>query len=398
MGSSRRARTLVLSVMVLAACTAPASVEDHPRETTRAALESLASAPAVDLGLSLTRPLPTDEYPEAGLSSSALTLLNGSTLEVRSAASEAAHARIVARGATRDALKEAAERLSTEGLGELTPPLLDEGWIRISVPPSVDMKVDRIARAIGTSGLEFLDEADEVTYVGREELGDRVRLVANDRALRRFVDDVASALTSTGEGADAALAEMRVLPQDEGTSAADTSFPVGGLLLNASDASAIEVWIADEQLRALTVELRWPAETVRKRTVTLLLELNLAPDSDPVPPTAPPFALAALVSELLRAASAETFSAGDEVRTPGSAGQRTEEEGAEHPRDPEGEPAPLREGGVLEGVFGEDHPFRRDADFDCVSEEDLAVLGQALGPDAVEEFEELISQGYLERC
>jgi len=60
-------------------------------------------------------------------------------------------------------------------------------------------------------------------------------------------------------------------------------------------------------------------------------------------------------------------------------------------------PPTFRDGGVLEEAFGPDNPFP-DTDLDCVTDEDLEVVEQVLGPDAVEEFEELVAQGYLERC
>lgn len=61
------------------------------------------------------------------------------------------------------------------------------------------------------------------------------------------------------------------------------------------------------------------------------------------------------------------------------------------------DPPTFRPGGVLEEAFGPDNPFP-DTDLDCVTDEDLEVVEQMLGPDAVEEFEDLIAQGYLERC
>jgi hypothetical protein len=53
---------------------------------------------------------------------------------------------------------------------------------------------------------------------------------------------------------------------------------------------------------------------------------------------------------------------------------------------------------VLEDAFDDENPFGEDVPFECVTDEDLAVLGEMVGPEAVGEVEELIELGYLERC
>ncbi|GGI03588.1 hypothetical protein [Egicoccus halophilus] len=80
----------------------------------------------------------------------------------------------------------------------------------------------------------------------------------------------------------------------------------------------------------------------------------------------------------------------------GGAGRGESTSGAARPRPTE--PPAFREGGVLEEAFGADNPFPADVELDCVTQQDLDVVAQVLGEEAVAEFEDLIAQGYLERC
>ncbi|MFA9432219.1 hypothetical protein [Egicoccus sp. AB-alg2] len=101
------------------------------------------------------------------------------------------------------------------------------------------------------------------------------------------------------------------------------------------------------------------------------------------------------------AATAEGRAAGpgrsDAARAEGSTGPDDAPSEARRSRPRPTEPPTFREGGVLEEAFDEDNPFP-DFEMDCLTEEDFEVVGQVLGPDAVEEFEDLVEQGYLERC
>lgn len=390
---SRRLAPLALAGSVLlAACTSDPSVEDAPEHVAREAFEDLAGAAAVGLTVTLKGQLTVTDVAETQLGADALLLVGGSTLEVRSSVGEAAHARVLTTGDARDALASTTEQLRTVGLGPLAERLLDEAWVRISVPSPADAEGDRLARGISEAGGRLLDDAAAVTHAGRDELGDRIEVTAGREQVRRFVDEVTSVITSTGEGADEAIAET-----------ADGATDVGdGSAGDGAGPATVAVWVAEGELRALVFDLRGYVAASEGEPLLVSVSVDPQPAADVLPSDAPTFALRALVSETLDAADAADVADGA-ADEPASADRLAEEgdEGeadAEQPRDPQGEQAPLREGGVLEEVFGDDNPFREDAEFDCVSDGDLEVLGQTFGPEAVDEFEELIEQGYLERC
>jgi hypothetical protein len=386
-----RSMSVVLAGCVLVAgCTSEPSVEDAPEQVARDAFEDLAGATAIGLTVTLDGQLTVTDAAETQLGADALLLVGGSTLEVRSSVGEAAHARVLTTGDARAALEGATEQLRAAGLGPLAERLLDEQWVRVSVPSPDDAEGDRLARGIGAAGGRLLDDAEEVTYAGRDELGEHIEVTAGQEQVHRFVDELTSVIASTGEGADEAIAETTAsAPDESGRSEGDGTGP-----------AKVDVWVDEGQLRALRFDVRGHVAELDGEPLLAWVAVDPEPDAEALWADAPPFALRALVSETLDAAD---VAAGEVEDEQAPADRRTGEDTAaeveeEQPRDPEGEPAPLREGGVLEEVFGADNPFREDAEFDCVTDEDLEVLGQALGPEAVEEFEELIELGYLERC
>jgi hypothetical protein len=387
---SWRSTSLVLAgCLLVAGCTSEPSVEDAPERVVLDAFESLASARAIGLTVTLDGQLTVTDAAETQLGADALLLAGGSTLEVRSSVGEAAHVRVLTTGEARDALEGATARLRAGGLGPLAGRLLDEEWVRISVPSADDAEGDRLARGIGEAGGRLLDDAEEVTHAGKDELGDRIEVTAEREQVDRFVDELTSVITSTGEGADEAIAETADSSPDES----------GGTEGDGSQPAKVDVWVDEGQLRALRFDLRGYVANLDGEPLLVWVAVDPEPETQVLTAEAPPFALRALVSETLDAADVAVPAVEDERdRAGGDAGDTAAEVEEEQPRDPEGEPAPLREGGVLEEVFGDDNPFREDAEFDCVTDEDLEVLGQTLGPEAVEEFEELIELGYLERC
>jgi hypothetical protein len=388
---SWRAVPSVLAVLaLLAGCTSEPSVEAAPERVARDAFEDLAEATSIGLTVTLDGHLAVTDAAERQLGPDALLLLAGSTLEVRSAVGEAAHARVLTTGDARDAMEGATEQLQAVGLVPLAERLLDEQWVRISVPSPDDAEADRLARGIGEAGGRLLDDAAEITHAGMDELGDRIEVTADREQFGRFVDELTSVIASTGEGADEAIAETADRSPDErNATEGDGTGP-----------ATVDVWVDEGQLRALRFDLRRYVAELDGEPLLVWVAVDPEADAQALSADAPPFALRALVAETLDAADVAAPAVEDERDGAGrDAGEGAAAEVEEQqPRDPEGEPAPLREGGVLEEVFGDDNPFREGAEFDCVTDEDLEVLGQALGPEAVEEFEELIELGYLERC
>lgn len=404
--SRRYAPWLLALFVLLGGCSSDAVVEDDPERAAREAFDELGGSKAVGLTVTLDAQLANVDLPGAELGPEARLLLGGSSLEVRSAVGEPAHVRVVSSGEARDALESAAEQLRVTGLEPIAESLLAEQWVRVSVPSPEDAEGDRLALGISEAGARLLDEADVVAYAGAGRFGDRIRVSAGRDQVRRFVADVAGVVASSERPADGTRAEAA----DGGSSVDDGAGDVGEL-------ATVDVWVAGGELRALVFDLREFGDVAEGEPLLLRVEVQPTADDAGLPSDAPPFALRALVSETLAAADRASPSGNgvamveSESDPPAEAevdeGSRAqldseaspgEPEPGGQPREPEGDPAPLREGGVLEETFGDDNPFREDAEFDCVTAEDLEILGETLGPEAVEEFEELIELGYLERC
>ncbi len=394
------AATALLAVLVLG-CTGTTAPEDDPAEALTTAFATLATYEGV--GLTVTTHVSdradADEF---------LTSLTAARFELRSDTTRAAHLRVPRPddAGPRDLVDDTAEQLRTVGLAPVADALEGGGWIRIATDALEDPgeDSDRLARALGAAGTSLLDDAT-VTSLGDEERGHHVRVTSDADAARRFVDDVAAAIADTGRGSS-----TRSRPSDD-TSEGQVS---------------LDAWLTDGELTGVRIDL--PA-VLGPTAVPLVVEATVSPSDGaaPVPDDAPPAAVGSLVDAFSLAtgherstspddggptapdASSPDDAQPDDTRTDGTTtdGPTTTGDGPAGDDGPATgtapdtrptEPPQLREGGVLEEVFGDGEAFVEGEGFDCLTDEDLALLEEQFGPAAREEIDELVTAGYLQRC
>jgi hypothetical protein len=444
---SLRALTTLATLAALAlaaACSSPTAPADDPAAALRSGFESLAALDAVAVTATIDgTPDPADlpGWTDTPLAS----LLTDAALEIRSSTTEAAHARLLVPepAAVPEAAAVLEAGMAARGLGDLGARLLDGAWVRVAVLPARGgdaEPADRIARGLAAAGTDLVDAADEVRHLGTDGEHDRLQVVAAHAEVRRFLDAVVAAVGAIDDSVPREAERAEEAEKNAGTGATPVE---------------VDAWLAAGRLVALEVDLRdvhgGAGAPVRARLEVAELDGGLEVDTD-----APAFALRGLLDEvgaspqaalLAQAGTTGPSDDGAGGSAPGAGDGTDGTAGDDGPRDTDGadatdpdtrtdpeppprsgetgdagdgaspagsddddpgdgrdgsagptEPPPLREGGVLEEAFEDENPFEDDPVFDCIADEELAALGETLGPDAVAEVEELIELGYLERC
>jgi hypothetical protein len=377
-------------VALLAACTSEVVAEEDPAQALREAVEVLSEYQGIDLRFALDADPDPSDLPATDLGGPLGPMLLGSTLEVRSSATQAAHARIAVGDdpAAMDVAERTFDGLAAIGLDHLGETLAGGDWIRVSARPGPqEGDEDRIAAGLADAMERLLERANAVTHEGVDAGVDRLRLLATDQDVQTFVDEAVEVVSFTAPGGGS----------DDPTDRTDR--PTGNEV-------TVAIEVSDGHLTSVALDA---SNVVDAGDVPpLMLRMDVEELDEPVgfPPDAMAFSLRGLMRDL-----AVAVEAGTSPQDPPTASQPTapdEPVGSDEPGEPD-EPAepdaprepaeePFREGGVLDEAFGEENPFEGDEEFDCVTEEDLVLLGEALGPDAVEEVEELLEQGLLVRC
>jgi hypothetical protein len=371
--AARRFAVLVLAlVAVVAGCT---SDGDDPRAAVRSAATELREHEGTELRLRVSDGLDAEAV-DADLAA----LSHGAELVLRSSRERAVHARLdldrdPATTAAADAI---GDRLSEVGLEPIGSQVRAGGWLRVANSPAGDA-ADPLGDALGGSLDRLAEGADEVSDAGgdaataEEDGSDRiVRLIAR----RALVDD---------------LVEQVVLVADVGTaSTAPTADGDGGA------SATVDVHLAEGRVTELVVPV-----SVGGADVEVTVDVAEPDDPHDLPTDAQPFGLRALLRDLTVTAptgadvdDSDESDDGDDGDAPGT-DDASDDGGA--PEDPDREPTPFREDGVLEEAFDGEDPFA-ETEFDCVTENDLDNIEAALGAEARAEVEELIEAGELERC
>jgi hypothetical protein len=381
-------------VALVAGCTSEVSAEEDPEQVLREALVVMSDYRGIDLRFEWDGDLDLSDVAAMDLDAAVAPLLFGSAFGVRSSATGAAHARIAVSDepTARDAAQRAFDGLAAIGLSRLGETLGDGDWVRISARPDPqDADDDRVAVGLAEAVERLLDGASTVTHLGVDAGTDRLRVTATENAAQRFVEEAIEVITFTAPGGESN--ELSGQPGRE-----------------AGSEAAVDIWVADDRVAALTLDMR--AAFGGGDGPPLLLRMDLDELDEPVelPDDAVAFSLRGLLRDLASAAASdaaepdprldmdESAPSDDPAESdePGESEASRRPAGQDDAREPD--PNPLREGGVLDEAFGDENPFEGDEEFDCVTEEDLVLLVEALGPDAVEEVEELLEQGLLVRC
>lgn len=400
----RAAATSFALLMLLSACSSAADDRaddpaDDPAGDPAGALADAFEAIAEVEDIALVAEVTADPRTTDVTVPPVVSLLAGSEVEVRSSRGGATHLRFTF--ADDQDAQAAAERgrlqLATVGLSPAGDALVRGGWLRVGVDLDGEGTTGApVARELGEGGVRLLDGA-EVTSVGDEARGHRVRVLVDAPAAERFVADVVVALAAGERPTDRAAGT----PETRTPDAATAQVP-------------IEAWIDAGVLTALQLDL---AALVGGDAGTGTVDLTIGDHDarDDATDEAPPVPLDALFDALaVGAAQPGDTSTGDgpgtdptnpSESTPGG-GEATEagpdEDGDTSPAAPRTPrpttPPELREGGVLEEAFGDGDVFVEGDGFDCLTDDDLAVFEAQLGPEAREELEELVAAGYVERC
>jgi hypothetical protein len=363
-------RLAVVTVAVATVLTGCTGGTDDPRSAVRSAAAELRDQEGTELRVRATDGLTA---PGGGLDPDLIALADDAVLVLRSSRERAVHARLdLGDDPETSAASEAlGRRLSEVGLEPVGSTLGSGDWLRVTNQPDGDAP-DRLGDALGGSLDRLAESAEDATEVGGDGAADRlVRLTAERDLVDDLVQQVVRAADTDGPPAPTG-------DGDDGTTA------------------TVDVHLADGRVTEVVVPV-----VVAGVDVPVTIEVAEPDDPDDLPTDAQPFGLRALIRDLALTAPADTDP--DTDTDPGADAP----DGGDAPgpdddptpsiEDPDREPTPFREDGVLDEAFEGQDPFG-ETDFECVTDDDLDTLEATLGADARAEVEELITSGHLERC
>lgn len=258
------------------------------------------------------------------------------------------------------------------GFGDLAAAVQAGDWIRLTGveqmlamfdamdPDGADEldeeEAERLAEEIAAAAQRFIGDDVEVTYVGSEDAGERVRATVDGAALQRFASEVLAIIASAdalGELADDQL--LRDLERDVPDDVTLT----------------FDAWIADGELTQVAFDLAAVAGEDIDGELRIVVGIARFTADIEAPADATEIDLFGLVGGFM----------GGGFGFPGD--------------DPF--PDDGLEDDVLEDDAPTDDPFG-DADIDCITPEELEEVEEIMGEDAREELEQLIDLGILELC
>jgi hypothetical protein len=245
-------------------------------------------------------------------------------------------------------------------------------WIRVTgleqllnlfgaTPPQADDvdedEADELAEELSQAAVRFLDDDVEVTYVGSDDAGERVRATTSGAALRRFLEDVDRIVASSDTLAGAN-------PQDL----------TGGFADIPDDAVvSLDAWISGGRLTQIAVDLSgFDEEGEIEGELLLVVGIAEFTGSVDAPDDAVDVDLFGLIGGFMGGFGGPGMGAVEE--------------------DPFGDDA-FEDDAFDEGAF--DEGAFEDI---CLSEEELDAMRSFLEPDQQAELDEAIEAGFIEVC
>jgi hypothetical protein len=397
---------LVLSLAAVACAGGDAGVEDDPEGALRGALEELADYDGVELlvrfsaddatraqmlregdltdeevDLLLTANLlirAAGEDDEDGAAAFLLTVDDEALAELRVLPDLELYLRLdldrlldlVDDPAARQDLDDLVAQAELIGLRDVAEAARRGEWIRVTgleqllnlfgaTPPRSDDvdedEDDDLAEELSQASVRFLDTDVEVTYVGSDDVGERVRATTTGAALRRFLDDLSRIAASSDAFGGAN-------PQD-----------LGGRFDDIPDDATVslDAWISGGRLTQLALDLSgFDEDDQLEGELLLVIGIDEFTGSVEAPDEAVDVDLFGLIGRFMGGFGGPGI---------GSVGE-----------DPFSED-PSEDDGFDEDAF-------EDLEDVCLSEEELDAMRSFLEPDQQAELDEAIEGGFLEVC
>lgn len=406
----------LIAVLVLALTTVAcdgdddAGVEDDPHGSLRDAVERIADYAGVELvlGLSADDAARAQMLAESDLSEDELELLLDASVLIRAAGDEdedggtaefvvtvdggpIAELRIlpdtdvylrvdldaaldlVDDPSAREDLESLAEQAEAFGLRDVVEAAQRGEWVRITgleqlmnlvggqpqPDTSDEAGSERMADELADAAARFVDEDVTVTYVGSDDVGERVRATTDGASLRRFLDEVnaiGAASTLGAAGMQDLDADLSDLPDD-----ASVSF---------------DAWISDGRVTQLAVDLaELDEEGALEGELFLLVAIDEFTGSVDAPGEASEIDLFGLIGGFMGGLGGfDQAPFGDEGEDPFDDGAFDEGE--------------LDEGELDEEAFGSE----------CLTEDELEQMRSFLDDDARAEFDAAVEAGMIPTC
>jgi hypothetical protein len=443
---------LATAALVLAGCGGAA--EQDAQEDPEAALQEAVEALEDYEGLEMTLALSADETARAGLLADGemeeqeLDLLLSSALTVRATSDEdagegSAEVAISLGDRTPIELRVIDERFFVRAdlpelfdalddpelagdLGELTellPPdivtaLEDGGWLEIvgiddldelfgpgatgdDEPQELDEEqAERIAERISERFSTFVEQDVEASFAGEEDAGDRLLVTTEGAAAAALLQDVVSIVASEAGDLAAGITEL-----DEELSQLETQ---------ADEQVELDVWLEDGRISQVAFDLTEATDEPLDGEMLLLIGMQEFTGSIDVPDDVTELDLFRVLTGFFLGGMGDLGAMDDDAWMDEEWDDEAwddeawddeawEDEASDDVPDGEasddgGTPGEAPEAdGVVDEAFDED-PFEDGQGFDCVTEEELTELREALDPEQVAEIEQLFEDGFLERC
>jgi hypothetical protein len=268
------------------------------------------------------------------------------------------------------------------GAGEAAEALVTGGWVElIGIDDLADLagqpdddepdaaeveQVDALVERFAADMTELIEQDAEVTYVGSEDAGERVRVTAPTAELAEAVDRFVDGLADVAGD---------VVDDDDPQRLAD----------GVGDTVTLDFWLDGGSISQIgfdpsTVETDEPIEG-ELLVIAALAEFEGAVE---VPTDAVTFDVLQIVGAFFGGFGADF----DPFADDGAFDDGFEDDSFE---DDAFEDDGFEDDGFEDDAFG-------DPGADCISAEDLAEIESVLGPEAVEEIQELIDAGFIELC
>ncbi|MCC5950126.1 MAG: hypothetical protein JJT89_16875 [Nitriliruptoraceae bacterium] len=429
---------LAVLTLVLSACSSGPDAEDDPRAALADAFESLAEWDGIELELrvSLDDDARAQVLAEEDLTAEELDVLLSSSVRVAGSSdreaggteislvlggTDAVQVRVTADAELffrmdLEAIAEVAEDAEFEdldieeltvaarmfGLGDVATALVEGSWVEIiglddlaelaGEEPVVDEdldidqeELDALLERFAEEMTQLIEQDAEVTFIGTEDAGDRIRVATSSAALAEVLGTVTLELE-------------RLVGSEFAGDLGDPDEFVDEFVEEFGDEDiTIDLWVDGGELTQFGVDLQTlDDEGELDGEVLILVTVAEFTGTIDAPADATEFDVLQLVGAFFGGMGGDPF--GDDLF-----GDDPFEDDGFLDDDPFEDDA--FEDDAFEDDGFEDDAFDDDAfdddgfgDPECITEEELEDIGEFFGDEALEEFEELIELGFLELC
>jgi hypothetical protein len=356
-------------------------------ETTEADLDVL-------LGASLTATVAASDDPERGALELVLTFDGEDVAELRVTEDERYFARIdldALEAAAQDSelapadLRDLVAAARLFGLGDLAQAAVEGRWVELigldafadlagqpQDPAQDEAEAQAAAERIAERTSSFIERDVEVTSVGSDDVGERVRATTTGAALSAYLDEVMTEVDQDGlvdeVGGDDLSTTLDDLPDDAEVT--------------------LDAWIRDGELQQLAVDLAGlDEEDDLDGELWLVLRFEEYTDTVAPPDDTTPIDLFELFGAFLGGGMGGGLDLGGDDGSDASDDAATEDDRSS-------------EDAADDGAFDDEDAVDEDdlAGVECITDEELEEIASFLGEEGLAEIEALIDAGVLDRC